>query len=228
MSTDSKPRKQLRLSYNPVLSVSIAGLPPHPLVTTPSHAILIPMKITAFSSTPRKRGNSDILTDHALEAAKEAGATVEKIRLGDYSIAPCTACDACQDSAASPCVIEDDGDKVLAKMTASDAIILASPVYFFAMSAQLKTLLDRSYALGGGGRWDALAGKRMGVILTYGDEDVVNSGVFNAIGTLRDACRFLKLELTGIIHASCNDEAEILKNPRALEEARELGRKLAL
>ena len=113
-------------------------------------------------------------------------------------------------------------------MVASDGIILASPVYFFTMSAQLKILLDRSYALGGDGYWGALAGKRMGVILTYGDEDPVDSGVFNAIGTLRDACRFLKLELTGIIHASCGGEAEILDNSRALEEARELGRKLAL
>ncbi len=186
------------------------------------------MKIIAFSSTPRQRGNSDILTDHALEAAKEAGGTVEKIRLTDYSIAPCTACDACQKTPDAPCIIDDDGDKVLAKMTGSDAIILASPIYFFTMSAQLKILLDRSYALGGDGFWGALAGKRMGAILTYGDEDPVDSGVCNAIGTLRDACRFLKLELTGIIHASCHGEAEIFENPKALEEARELGKKLTL
>jgi multimeric flavodoxin WrbA len=184
------------------------------------------MKITAFSSTPRQRGNSDILTDHVLEAATQAGADVEKVRLTDYQMAPCTACNACQKTSDAPCIIDDDVAELLAKMTAADGIILASPVYFFTISAQLKILIDRSYALGGGGCWDALAGKRMGVILTYGDDDPVDSGVFNAIGTLRDTCRFLKIELTGIIHASCDGEGEISDNPRIIEEARELGRKL--
>ena len=186
------------------------------------------MKITAFSSTPRRRGNSDVLTDYALEGAEAAGATVEKIRLTDYSLSPCTACDACQKTLDAPCIIDDDGAELLKKMTASDAIILASPVYFFTVSAQLKILLDRSYALGGDGRWDALAGKRMAGILTYGDDDTVESGVFNAVGLLRDASRFLEIELTGIIHASCSGEAEVLENPKVLDQARELGRKLAL
>ena len=186
------------------------------------------MKITAFSSTPRQRGNSDILTDYALEGAEAAGAVIEKVRLTDYSLSPCTACNGCQKTMDAPCIIDDDGAELLSKMTAADGIIFASPIYFFTISAQLKILLDRSYALGGGGRWDALAGKRMGVILTYGDSDEVESGAANAIGTLKDACRFLKIELTGILHASCSGEAEVLDNPQVLDKARELGRKLAL
>ncbi len=185
------------------------------------------MKITAFSSTPRRRGNSDILTDQAIEGAREAGAAVEKIRLSDFTVAPCTACDVCQDRVDTPCIIDDDGEELLKRMIGSDAIILASPIYFFTVNAQLKSLMDRSYALGGDGHWDALAGKRLGVILTYGDSDVKASGVFNAIGTFEDAARFLKMELTGIVHVSCSAEAEILGNPKALEEARELGKKLA-
>ena len=185
------------------------------------------MKITAFSSTPRQRGNSDILTDCAVEGAEEAGATVEKIRLTDYTISPCTACDVCQKSVDTPCIIDDDGEVLLSKMTGSDAIILASPIYFFTVSSQIKMLMDRSYALGGDGNWDALAGKRLGVILTYGDTDPKESGVFNAIGTFTDAARFLKMELTGIVHASCSAEGDILGNSQALKDARELGSRLA-
>jgi len=184
------------------------------------------MKITAFSATPRKRGNSDILTNRAIEGAREAGAAIEKIRLSDYSLSPCTACDACQKNAEEPCIIDDDGTELLSKMTGSDAIILASPVYFFTVSAQLKILMDRTYALGGGG-WDALAGKKLGVILTYGDSDPEASGVSNAIGTFKDAARFLQMDLVGIVHASCSKQGEVLHNQKALEEARELGRKLA-
>ena len=185
------------------------------------------MKITAFSSTPRMRGNSDILTDRAVEAAEQAGATVEKLRLGDYSISPCTACEACRSSGDDRCIIDDDGNFLLSKIKKSDGIILASSIYFFTMSAQLKILIDRFYALGGDGYWSAFTGKRLGVILTYEDHDPLASGVVNAAGTFKDAARFLKMELAGIIHACCGPEADVLGNPEALEAAEELGRKLA-
>ena len=184
------------------------------------------MIVTAFSSTPRQRGNSDILTDHALEGAEEAGASIEKIRLNDYSLTPCTACDGCQKTADAPCIIDDDGKELIGKMAGSDAIILASPIYFFTVCAQIKILMDRSYALGGGGFWGALAGKRLGVILTYEDSNPKSSGVLNAIGMFKDFARFLKMELADIVHESCYAEAEILGNPQALKNARELGKKL--
>ena len=72
--------------------------------------------ITAFTATPRKNGNSEILVDHILAGATQAGASAEKVRLHDLSVRPCTACEACQASVAEPCIIEDDMASLLDKV----------------------------------------------------------------------------------------------------------------
>ena len=109
----------------------------------------------------------------------------------------------------------------------ADAIVFAGPIYNFAVCAQLKLLLDRMYALGGGGRWDALAGRSMGVVLTYADKDRSKSGVENAIGMFRDMARFVGMEIQGIVEAPCEAAGEVLRNAPALEAAEKLGRDLA-
>jgi multimeric flavodoxin WrbA len=113
------------------------------------------------------------------------------------------------------------------KILEADALVFASPIYFFSACAQMKTVLDRTYALGGGGDWTALAGKRVGLVFTYGDSDPVHSGVFNAYGTFRDACRFLGMTLVDCVHASCGDAGAVLANASALSQAEALGRRLA-
>jgi multimeric flavodoxin WrbA len=184
------------------------------------------MRVTAFSATPRKKGNSDVLADAILQGAGAAGASVEKVRLHGKSIAPCRACDTCQKSFDARCVIDDDMAALLATLEQSDGIVLASPIYFFSVAAQMKVFLDRTYALGGGGRWDALAGRRCVVALTYGDSDPAASGVENAIGMFRDAASFLKLDLVSEVHASCNDPGEVAKNADAMHRAELAGRTL--
>ncbi len=183
------------------------------------------MTITAFSASPRNRSNSDVLADALLEGAATARNDVrtEKHRLRDYRIEPCTACDVCQERLDTPCVIDDDMQGLIDALLGSDVIVLASPVYFFSVSAQLKLFLDRSYALGGGGRWDALAGRKFAGVLTYGDSDPLLSGVSNAVGTFRDACRFLGIDLVGIVHASCDKPGEVASNAAAIEKAHALG-----
>ena len=186
------------------------------------------MRVVVFSASPRLQSNSEILADCVLAGARDAGATVEKIRLHGRSIAPCTACDACQASPATPCVIRDDMGPLLDLLRAADVVVFASPVYFFSVAAQMKLFLDRTYALGGGGRWDALSGKRAVVTLTYGDSDPKSSGVKNAIGTFEDACAFLGMELVRVVHASCSRPGEIRSNPAALDEAAAAGRAAVL
>jgi multimeric flavodoxin WrbA len=185
------------------------------------------MRVTAISSTPRKGGNSDILIDRVVEAARSNGAKAEKLQIARMNIRPCTACDACQDSMDSPCVIKDDTQGVLDKLIVSDAIVFGAPVYNFAVAAQLKLLLDRMYSLGGGGRWDALAGRRIGIVLTYADEDRLESGVENAVGMFRDMARFLDVTIGGIVEAQCGPAGEVLQNASALAAAGELGMLLA-
>jgi multimeric flavodoxin WrbA len=184
------------------------------------------MRVTAFSATPRKNGNSDVLAEAILEGAASDGAVVEKVRLHGKDIAPCTACDTCQKSFEAGCVIDDDMAQLLETLKQSDGIVLASPIYFFSVAAQMKVFLDRTYALGGGGRWDALAGRRCVVALTYGDSDPAASGVENAIGMFRDAASFLTLDLVSVVHASCNDPGEVAKDTDAMRRAELAGRTL--
>jgi multimeric flavodoxin WrbA len=100
-------------------------------------------KVLVLSASPRKSGNSDLLCDQFMRGAQEAGNAVEKIFLRDRVISYCTGCGTCQENGGK-CVQTDDMADVLGKMIASEVIVMATPVYFYAMNAQMKTLIDRT------------------------------------------------------------------------------------
>ena len=126
-------------------------------------------KVLIISSTPRKGGNSDKLCDAFAEGAKEAGNKVEKVRISDLKIGYCTGCYACQK--AGKCAIKDDARKVIDKMMAADVIVLASPVYFYSICAQLKALIDRTVVV-----YPDLTNKRFYYLLTMADTDRAKFG----------------------------------------------------
>jgi multimeric flavodoxin WrbA len=103
------------------------------------------MKFVGILGSARKGGNTDLLLNVALEEAKEGGVFVDKISLKDKSIAPCDGCMGCTKT--GKCVIDDDAQYIYSKMLESDGIIWATPVYFWSMTGQTKTLMDRTYAL---------------------------------------------------------------------------------
>ena len=96
------------------------------------------MKVLAISSSPRKGGNSDVLYDAFLKGAAESGHETRKIRLAEKKIAPCMACYGCAKS--HICVRKDDMAEILEALKAADVIVLASPVYFYPVCAQMKTM----------------------------------------------------------------------------------------
>lgn len=98
--------------------------------------------IIIISSTPRKDGNSDILCDQFMKGALEAGHKVEKIALRKKTLHPCFGCGACQKS--HRCVQKDDMATILDRLVKADVIVMATPVYFYTMSAQMKMLIDRT------------------------------------------------------------------------------------
>ncbi len=102
-------------------------------------------KVLVLSGSPRKGGNSDFLCDQFMLGAKEAGNEVEKIFLQDKEINYCIACDTCKKNGGI-CDQNDDMVEVLDKMIAADVIVMATPVYFYTMDAQMKTLIDRTYS----------------------------------------------------------------------------------
>ncbi len=101
--------------------------------------------VLILSASPRKGGNSDLLCDQFMLGAEETGNQVEKIFVNDRTIAYCTGCGACFNRG-NGCSQKDDMDEVLDKMIAADVIVMATPVYFYTMNGQLKTLIDRTCA----------------------------------------------------------------------------------
>ena len=177
-----------------------------------------------LKGSPRERGNSSVLADQARAGAEAEGATVEAFHLHSMDIRPCDACDFCRETGV--CVIKDEMQGLYPKLISADAIILASPIYWFTYSAQLKLCIDRWYAI-----WnfneDVFKGKPVGIILTYGDTDLYTSGTINAIHTFESMFRYLKAEIAGWVYGSVNDEGDAQKNSELMEQAYRLGKKLA-
>src|SRR3989338_8420852 len=133
------------------------------------------MKVLGLSGSPRKGGNTDTLLDKALEGTEAAGAAAEKIVLNDLNFCPCQECGGC--ARTGICVVKDDMQAVYEKLQDADAVIIASPIFFGSVSAQVKMMIDRLQCL-----WvakyvlkravSAKAGRK-GVFLSVGGADKV-------------------------------------------------------
>lgn len=128
------------------------------------------MKILGLSFSPRKNGNTMILLDEALKGAKQEGAEVELYSVADKTIKPCDGCRSC--SKTGICHIKDDMQGLYDKLLESDGIIFGSPVYFYSMTAQAKTVIDRTISLNRPER--SLANKVGGVVVVAGSQGNVD------------------------------------------------------
>lgn len=183
-------------------------------------------QIVVVKGSPRREGNSAALADEVASGATAAGAEVESFYLHGMDIRPCSACDACRGEDETNCVIEDDMRTLYPKLRAADALVIAGPVYWFTMSGQTKLFLDRCYALGGP-KGHALAGKRIGIVLTYADTDPFSSGAVNALRTFQDAFGYIGAEIVGMVYGSAWKAGEIRANEDLMKQAFRLGQKLA-
>ncbi len=122
-------------------------------------------KVLILSGSPRKGGNSDILCDEFARGTKENGNIVEKIRIAEKNVGYCRACYYCAKHNGE-CVIKDDMAEILQKMIDADVIVLASPVYFYSIDAQLKAVIDRTVA-----RWLEVENKEFYYIVTCADDE---------------------------------------------------------
>lgn len=123
-------------------------------------------KVLILSGSPRKDGNSDILCNEFMKGAQEASNQVEKIRISTKKVTPCSACYYCKNHHGE-CIHHDDMKEILEKMIAADVLVLASPVYFYSIDAQMKTVIDRTLA-----RWTEVKNKEFYYIVTMADEDL--------------------------------------------------------
>lgn len=174
-------------------------------------------KVLILSGSPRKGGNSDLLCDEFLRGAEESGNQVEKIRVAEKKIGYCRGCYYCRKSG-GVCFIQDDMAEILQKMIDADVIVLASPVYFYSIDAQLKALIDRTVA-----RWLEVHDKEFYYIATMADEAVSSADTtFACFRGYADCVEGAK-EMGTICGNGVYEKGEILGTP-AMEEAYAMGK----
>jgi multimeric flavodoxin WrbA len=182
-------------------------------------------KVIVFLGSPRKKGNSAILAAQIAKGAKAAGAKVETIFLHGLNIAPCKSCYACQKEKSRGCAIKDAMQGLYPKLLAADAWVIASPVYWFTMSAQMKLFMDRCFALPAYAK-NPFAGKRIAIAMSYGDADPFRSGCVNALRTFQDAFNYVGAKIVGMVYGSAYGAGEIRANDVLMKAAGELGKEL--
>jgi multimeric flavodoxin WrbA len=187
------------------------------------------MKVLGIMGSPRVRGNSDILLSQALAGAKSAGATVEKIILDRKKIAGCKDCKKCNKTGI--CAIKDDMAEIQQKILDAYAIIHSSPVYFWAMTAQMKAYLDRwCVFFDAQWRWHKfyypkMQSKRIGLITVCGDANIHTGDPI--VHSFQSTADMTKMHWLGAVMASASEKGDIAGNETAIQQAFELGKKAA-
>jgi len=182
-------------------------------------------QVLVILGSPRKKGNSSMLAARISRGAKSAGGEVETVFLHALKISPCRGCDTCKKQDSKGCAIKDDMQEIYPKLLAADAWVIASPVYWFTMSAQTKIFMDRCYALTAYAE-NPFVGKRIAIAMSYGDVDPFRSGCVNALRTFQDAYRYTGSKIVGMVYGSAVEAGEIADNKALMQEAEELGKRL--
>ncbi len=178
-------------------------------------------KLIVLIASPRKNGNCALLARAAETAAQDIGAAVDHVFLHDLAISPCNGCGVCRESVDSPCVLDDDMTRVYAKLRAVDAVLIATPIYSYDMSAQAKLLIDRLYAMGGCDG-NALVGKRFGFIIVSGGSDLFQSGAATAMRCFHDTFA-RKATWMRMVHGSATGAGDAKDDLDLLRRATQLG-----
>jgi multimeric flavodoxin WrbA len=187
-------------------------------------------KILAIYGSPRRNGNTSLLLKRAVEGAKNAGADVTEVVLRDLKMSPCLEIYGCKNN--GRCAIKDDFQKLYDQLLACDGLILASPIFFYSVSAHTKILIDRCQSLWVKKYWIEKA--------PPGSKDVKKKGLFISLGATRGKKLFdgalltikyffdvLDMELADtLLYRELDFEGDILKHPVYLEEAFEAGKNL--
>ena len=176
-------------------------------------------KIIVISTSLRHGSNSDMLAENFIEGAKAAGNEVEKVSLTDKNIQFCIGCMACQKL--GRCVIKDDVNDIMAKVLKADVICWATPIYYYEMSGQMKTLIDRMNAM-----YEQDYQFRDIYLLTTAAEDEDETPKRAEMGLMGWIDCYPKSRLAGTLFCGgVNNAREIEGNPK-LQEAYELGKRV--
>jgi multimeric flavodoxin WrbA len=184
-------------------------------------------KVVAIYGSPRRKGNTALLLREAVRGAREEGAEVEEVVLRDLKMSPCLEIYGCKNS--GRCVIQDDFQKVYESLLTSQAVMLASPIFFYAVSAHTKILMDRCQSLWVKRHWLKET--------SSGEGPSARKGLFISVGATRGKKLFdgtllsvryyfeaIDCELwKSLLYRELDSEGDVLEHPEYLEEAHQAG-----
>lgn len=171
--------------------------------------------ILIISSSPRKNGNSQMLCEQFKRGAEEKGHMVTLVRLMEKIIGFCRACDGCMRNGGI-CVLNDDMAEILKLFQEADVLVLATPVYFYGISAQMKTFIDRTYPI-----WQHLGKKEVYYIISAGlGTDIIERSLGDLDGFVEHLEEY---RIAGRIYATDVMEAGLVKNLDVFEKAYQMG-----
>jgi multimeric flavodoxin WrbA len=190
----------------------------------------IMVNVLAVYGSPRRKGNTSLLLRKAIQGARDEGGEVEEIILRDLKMSPCLEIYGCKET--GRCVIQDDFQKVYDRLLACDGIILASPVFFYAVSAHTKILMDRCQSLWVKKHWVEKT--------PVGKKETKRKGLFISVGATKGKKLFDGVLLSvryffetfdaelwqSLLYRGLDFEGDVLKHPEYLEEAYQAGRAL--
>jgi multimeric flavodoxin WrbA len=178
------------------------------------------MKITVLTSSPRRNGTTSLLADEFIRGAGDAGHDVFRFDAAFEDVSPCIACDKCR-RGKRRCVYRDAMDKLNPELSDSDAIVFVTPLYYYGMSAQLKTVIDRFYATN-----DTLRGGEKQAVLLAACEDDAPDAMDALVAHFKAMTSYLRWKNAGMVLAfSCGVRADIERTDYP-KQAYELGMSL--
>ncbi len=191
----------------------------------------MPKKILVLSASPKKDGNTSILVDWFSKGARKNGASVEIVQTAflKYKSTGCISCRECQKIKSYECVINDEARPILKKMIDADVIVMATPLYFFSASAQLKLIFDRMFSLY---KWDNEAGTMQTPL--KGKALVLIASAFEEVGLdalerpFRLTADYTKMKFLSLLIPNAGVSGGLKNRADIQEMAIELGQKVAL
>lgn len=180
---------------------------------------ILGMKVLGLVGSPRKGGNTDLLVSAVLEGAEKKKYVTEKVYLYPLDIAPCVDCRACKKGKLQ-CILKDGMKDLYTKLEEADAIVFGTPLYWYGPSGKMKLMIDRlrPYI-----ESKKLKGKRA-VLVVPSEEgaDACN----HIVGMFNLSCKYLEMEIAGVLLPKASEKGEVKSEPHVLEEAALLGKHL--
>ena len=177
------------------------------------------MKILLITGSPHKKGTTAVLGAEFIRGAHQSGHDVIRFDAAQKDVHPCIACEKCH-SAVSSCIFRDDFDQLREEIIGADAVVFLSPIYYYGMTAQIKTVIDRFYGIDG----EIHKNKRTALMLAFADTTMESAQ--GAVASFYGMADYLEWEIVDVIAATRSQTPEDILNTDFPKKAYELGRKI--